>query len=485
MAYEAVRAWPDHRRLPDVSSASRELLGVLGPRRTTSALRYFVRTGTDAGAIIVAAVLGRLAWNGFDPTFRITLSMAAFLAAGAVGLLLAQGGYHPLAYVRPPTVRSLRGLMLAILGSVVLVDVTREVVIAQRSSLLAFGAVLVPALLAVPSAHLIAASALRSSAFESRVIIVGAGLVADRLEARLERMSGVSVVGRVDDRASATGAELGTLADLSRLCKEFQVDRVLVAFSRTPSDLQIASLRAAAATSQVSIVPRLYEMMTPASRSDDLDGIPLVHIGSHRRSRAALAGKRALDIIGSGILLIVFAPVLAAVAVAIKLSNNGPVFFRQNRTGLDGKVFSIWKFRTMEVDAERGRDGLAYLNESDGPIFKIRNDPRVFPVGRFLRRTSLDELPQLFNVLAGSMSLVGPRPLPVAEAAQIAPSGGVARTAVKPGITGLWQICGRSLLTQADLEHLDAAYAAGWSLTWDLQILLKTPECVLRHRGAY
>jgi lipopolysaccharide/colanic/teichoic acid biosynthesis glycosyltransferase len=175
---------------------------------------------------------------------------------------------------------------------------------------------------------------------------------------------------------------------------------------------------------------------------------------------------------------------MVACAIAIRFSSPGPALFKQRRAGRHGKPFTVLKFRTMRCDAEAEIVDLREKSEVDGPLFKIKEDPRVTRVGRILRATSLDELPQLFNVLVGQMSLVGPRPFVMAEAQEI--DGWAAkRFTVRPGMTGLWQVSGRSDLPFDDLRHLDYAYVASWSLWWDLRILVKTPPTVLARRGAY
>lgn len=463
-------------------------------RRSRDHARTVWLTVADLCAVLLTVLAAR-ALLDTGSAVKLTPGLSVTLAGVVVLLLAVQRGSDSPVYLSAPGGHTFRQLTIAILTSVVIIDLGRELAGSQRSSLLSFLILLSPTLLSVPAARAVVQAALGRTGRQSRVIVVGDGKVARRLEARLQRMRGVHVIGRVDDidhvdtggstDGSAPGSGLiGSLAELPRLCAENQVDQVLVAFSRTPGHLQLEGLRAATGTT-ISIVPRLYEMMPWGSKSDDLEGIPLIHVHQHQRRRTALVLKRAIDIAGASVLITLFSPVLLAVAIGIRLTSEGPVFFRQDRTGLGGRTFSIFKFRTMVVDAEKRREELLTVNEVDGPIFKMHDDPRTFAFGRFLRKTSLDEIPQLFNVFTGAMSLVGPRPLPVAEAAQVAPSGGVARTKVKPGITGLWQISGRSALNGDDLQQLDAAYASSWSITWDLQILLKTPAAVLLRRGAY
>lgn len=195
--------------------------------------------------------------------------------------------------------------------------------------------------------------------------------------------------------------------------------------------------------------------------------------------------KRILDFVGSAILIVLLSPLLVAIAIAVKLSSPGPIIYRQTRIGRYGVAFEFLKFRSMYVDAEqRLAELLKHGNEKDGPIFKMKNDPRVTPVGRFLRKYSLDELPQLFNVLRGDMSLVGPRP-PLAREVEQYDDRAFLRLSVPPGITCLWQICGRSDTSFEDWMELDSLYVQHMSFWLDLKILLKTPTAVIRGEGAY
>jgi exopolysaccharide biosynthesis polyprenyl glycosylphosphotransferase len=194
--------------------------------------------------------------------------------------------------------------------------------------------------------------------------------------------------------------------------------------------------------------------------------------------------KRAFDIAGSAILILLLAPLLGAIAVAIKLTSAGGAIYRSRRPGMGSEPFDCFKFRTMYADAEHRQEELEELNEKGGALFKIRDDPRVTPVGRFLRRWSLDELPQLFNVLRGEMSLVGPRPLPNRDYERLE-NWHRKRYLVLPGMTGVWQVSGRSELDFDELVRLDFLYLERWSVFLDLSILLKTIPAVLRRRGAW
>ena len=231
------------------------------------------------------------------------------------------------------------------------------------------------------------------------------------------------------------------------------------------------------------VAPQLTDIAGPRVHIRPVEGVPLLHVEEPTLSGMGWFIKNMLDKVSAFAGLMVLLPVFIAIAIAIKSKDSGPVFFRQPRVGMEGKTFRCWKFRTMYVDAEERLATLMDQNESDGLLFKMKDDPRITPVGRFLRRTSLDELPQLINVLRGEMSLVGPRPL-VAENGDFL--GDVRRRLlVRPGITGLWQVSGRSDLWWDDAVRLDLYYVDNWSLTTDLQILFRTVLVVLQRMGAY
>jgi exopolysaccharide biosynthesis polyprenyl glycosylphosphotransferase len=213
-------------------------------------------------------------------------------------------------------------------------------------------------------------------------------------------------------------------------------------------------------------------------------GFPFLEVGSPRLDSMPWAFKRILDIGGSFAGLILLSPLLVTVAMLIKLTSPGPVFFRQKRVGADEKVFTCYKFRSMYQDAERRQAELEARNEAGSVIFKVKNDPRITPVGRFIRRWSIDELPQLINVFTGEMSLIGPRPLPVRDF-ELMSEQDKQRLGTVPGITGFWQISGRSDLSFEEMLRLDLYYIENWSLLLDARILLKTLMVVLRHDGAY
>jgi len=218
---------------------------------------------------------------------------------------------------------------------------------------------------------------------------------------------------------------------------------------------------------------------------DELEGLPVMTIQSGPADSWPLTVKRVIDIVGSAALLAALAPFFAVVALLIKSDSSGSVFFTQERVGYNKRRFKMIKFRTMIVDAERQQELLEHMNEVEGPVFKIKKDPRITRVGAFLRRFSIDELPQLVNVLKGDMSLVGPRPLPVRDVERIDIQWHKRRFSIKPGITCLWQVNGRSNVSFNEWVRMDLDYIDKWSLGLDFLILLKTIPAVLRGPGAY
>jgi exopolysaccharide biosynthesis polyprenyl glycosylphosphotransferase len=233
------------------------------------------------------------------------------------------------------------------------------------------------------------------------------------------------------------------------------------------------------------VAPSLIDVGGPRIRTRPVASLPLIHVETPRFEGRKLFAKRTFDLLASATLLLLLSPVLIAVAIAVKLSSPGPVFFAQERVGIKGKLFKMLKFRSMVVDAEqRLADLQAQRDAGNSVMFKMKDDPRVTPIGRVLRRYSLDELPQLINVLLGSMSLVGPRP-PLPREVEAYDQHVNRRFLVKPGVTGLWQVSGRSSLPWEETVRLDLYYVENWSLTGDIVILWRTLRAVARRDGAY
>jgi exopolysaccharide biosynthesis polyprenyl glycosylphosphotransferase len=252
----------------------------------------------------------------------------------------------------------------------------------------------------------------------------------------------------------------------------------------TPKRLHQLAWGLERAAAELVIDPGLMEVTGPRLHIEPVDGLPLLRLTRPTFAGLSWLAKHLVDRLGAVGLLVVLSPLLLLISVAIKLEGGGPVLFRQTRVGRHGRAFRMVKFRSMVVDAEARLAGLAVANEGAGPLFKMRNDPRTTRVGAVLRRYSLDELPQLFNVLAGSMSIVGPRPPLPAEVARFGEDA-QRRLLVRPGLTGLWQVSGRSDLSWEQAVRLDLRYVENWNLALDLQILCKTLSAVVKSRGAY
>jgi exopolysaccharide biosynthesis polyprenyl glycosylphosphotransferase len=320
-----------------------------------------------------------------------------------------------------------------------------------------------------------------------RALIVGAGIEGRIVQRKLEAHPefGLQVIGFVDSERGP--GVIGEPEDLTRLIDTLEVDWVVMAASSAPTSEMLDLMREVRRPDvHLSIVPSYSELFTSNATIEELEGIPVVSLPPMRLSRSIRTVKRAIDLVASAVGLLILTPLLAVIAIAVKLDSKGPVFFRQKRHGRGGTEFKIVKFRTMVADAEAQRLAMAHMNEMEGagPLFKMANDPRITKVGAFLRKTSLDELPQLWNVLRGEMSLVGPRPFVVHESEQITGWAG-RRLDTTPGITGLWQVLGRNDIPFDEMVKLDYVYVTNWSLWWDIKILLRTIPTVLGRKGAY
>ena len=268
----------------------------------------------------------------------------------------------------------------------------------------------------------------------------------------------------------------------AEMVREHSVERVIIAPVSTDATDTLELIRLVKAVGvRVSLLPRLLEVVGSSVEFDNVDGLTMLGVRRFGLTRSSRLTKRTFDVIGATLGLIAVTPVFAAIVVAIRLDSRGPVFFRQTRVGLEGQHFEILKFRSMCIDAEARKAELRHLNETRG-LFKIDDDPRITHVGRLLRRTSLDELPQLINVWRGDMSLVGPRPLVLDEDARVA-GFDRARLALTPGMTGHWQILGSARIPMEEMVGIDYLYVANWSLWTDVKILLRTVPYVLARRG--
>ena len=321
-------------------------------------------------------------------------------------------------------------------------------------------------------------------------LVIGAGKVGDALYTEIKRRPemGIRVVGFLDDLKEKTDQNnplpiLGAIKDFSRVARREFINKVFITIHHD-HDVFIRLLEQAKALGiAVRVVPQGFDLTTGQFSKYNIGFIPILEYSDAQQFQRQ-AGKRIFDILCSLGLLVLLAPVFLVIALLIKMDNPGPVFFRSRRFGRGGRIFTMLKFRSMVTHAEQIQKDLCQQNEADGPIFKIKNDPRITPLGRWLRKYSLDELPQFLNVLWGDMSLVGPRPLPT-EQIEKEDLKQLKRLEVRPGITGLWQIRGRSDISFARLVKWDIWYINNWSFWLDWNILLQTVPVVLKGRGAY
>jgi exopolysaccharide biosynthesis polyprenyl glycosylphosphotransferase len=315
------------------------------------------------------------------------------------------------------------------------------------------------------------------------VLIVGAGKVGRQIVRQFEGHPEMhrTFCGFLDDRTPTGNEVVGRTYDLALLARSIFVDEVILA---PPHDREttLRVLREAQKLKlDVKIVPDLFGC-EPSGAAEQIGSIPLISLHRERAPVLRLLLKRMLDVFGSAAALIFFAPILALIAGIIRLDSPGPALYAALRVGRKGKPFQCYKFRTMVRDADRLKEGLREHNQRQGPFFKITGDPRITRVGRFLRRYSLDELPQLFNVLKGEMSLVGPRPHPLDDFSGYSLEH-LPRLDVTPGLTGLWQVTSRRDPSFQNGVELDIEYIRRWSLRMDLRILWKTAGAVLRGSG--
>ncbi|MDJ0336170.1 sugar transferase [Salinibacterium sp. G-O1] len=333
--------------------------------------------------------------------------------------------------------------------------------------------------------------------YSSTVLLIGSESSALHFATELARYprAGYRVVGACVPRGQLADTLPGTLVpvygDVNSLHDALAAsgaDTVVITSSAElpPQKLRELSWSLEPGRQHLVMAPALTDVGGPRIHTRPVAGLPLIHVETPRYEGFKNFAKRAFDIVGSALLIAIGSPILAGIAVAVRLGTFGPVLFRQERVGIGGTTFTMLKFRSMVTDAEERLEALRDQDRAAGNsvMFKMKNDPRVTPIGAFMRRFSLDELPQLFNVFRGNMSLVGPRP-PLAREVDVYENHVHRRFLVKPGITGLWQVSGRSNLSWEDTVRLDLYYVENWSMTGDLMILWRTARAVLGRAGAY
>ncbi len=338
-----------------------------------------------------------------------------------------------------------------------------------------------------------------------RVLVVGIGEAAQHFvrEVRENRSPAFEIVGLVEDDAGAQGTlidgvrVIGTTDDLGELVARERIEEIFLAKSGLPQEDAIELLsKCMRSRVPVKLVSDSFRLMASEATIRMIDGVPTLTVRESPMKGPALFLKRLLDVAAAFLCIVLLSPIFLFIALGIRLTSKGPVFFRQNRVGQGGREFTFYKFRTMRVDTDErlhreyarnfiNGKGIDRDGRADGqPVFKLTNDPRVTPVGRMLRKTSLDELPQLLNIVRGEMSLVGPRP-PIAYEIQHYKEWHRRRLEAKPGLTGLWQVSGRSSVPFNEMVLMDLYYIDNWSLWSDFKILLRTIPVIVSGKGAY
>ncbi|MDO8879925.1 MAG: sugar transferase [Coriobacteriia bacterium] len=392
--------------------------------------------------------------------------------------------------------RVLRGIALGVVAFILATYALKTPGLSRAWTLLAFAL----AVLCVSGGRVLSRAWLtarrRAGRMHRRTLVVGSNAEAASIVRMLLHRpdQGLTPIGciassRAEELALDYCAEdvpsLGSARDVASVVREHGIDTVIIAgsaFDHGVISRMIAEMRGMDISVHVSA--GLFEVLTSRVLVREVGGVPLITIRGVSLSRAALRTKRVFDLVVGTAVVIVGMPVWLAVCAAIKLDSRGPVFYRQPRVGQDGVIFGMFKFRSMCADADEKRAELAQKNEATGPLFKMKNDPRVTRVGRWMRKFSVDEFPQLINVLRGEMSLVGPRPPLEPETIQYTEHHW-RRMEVPPGMTGLWQVSGRSTLTFEEMVRLDLFYLENWSVGFDLALLARTVPAVLFARGSY
>lgn len=474
---------------------------VTSPRRRWLHLYSRVLVSVDAAALGLAGVIALPLRFGESPAEArisgISYSAIAFaLILGWLAVLGASRCYEPrFLGIGPEEYRRVGNASLRVTAVVALVAYAMKLQLARGfvAAFLVLGTVFVLAGRAAARAYL--RRGRLNGRFQHRVLVVGAPAQAGELAAELSRdpTYGLAVVGacvsggrgQVLDRGRPVPV-VGSLTTVPAALTTVDADVVAVAAGPglTGAALRRLSYELEGSNVELLVAPALTNVSGSRVHIRPVAGLPLLHLDEPELSGARKVAKNAFDLVVAGAALVLLSPLLVLLAGATRLGSPGPALFAQQRVGRNGQTFRLYKFRSMYVDAERRLADLQHLNEHDGVLFKMRHDPRVTPVGKLLRKYSLDEFPQLINVVRGEMSLVGPRP-PLAT--EVARYEGYAhrRLLVRPGITGLWQVSGRSDLSWDDAVRLDLQYVENWSLALDIGILLRTVSAVLRGRGAY
>ena len=487
----------DHRREPQVEAA-----------RPTHWSAHYVRrlAATDLVAIVVGVCAAQLLRFGVGASATIASFSVISYTAVSVSLAFAWLVALSLFRARDPRMvgegaeeyRRLAHASFALFGAVAIVGFLAKIEIARGYLAVALPVGLTLLLVGRMAWRRWLQQQRREGRYCSNVIVVGARHAAQEMASIFAREQGAGfrVVGVCEpgwagsrSALDVDGLLIPVLGDETAVMAAVAATRAsVVAVSNTES-LGAAGMRSLAwqlEASEIALVvaPGVVDVAGPRLQVRPVAGMPLLHVDKPQYEGANKFRKQSIDLAGATFGLLVLSPLMVGLALAVKLSSRGPVFYRSERIGLNGRPFPMLKFRSMDADADLQRIALADRNEGAWPLFKIRQDPRVTPLGRWMRRFSLDELPQLFNVLVGHMSIVGPRPQLPTEVLTYTDMI-QRRLLVKPGLTGLWQVSGRSNLSWEESVRLDLYYVENWSLLQDMMIVWRTVRAVLRSDGAY
>ena len=461
----------------------------------------FRQTGvalTDAAIITIAALsayAGRFGLSMFEDAADLDQPLLAYCTVPIVWLtLLAACGAHSSHHLQTGMVEYQRVVLgSAFFAGTVGISCFLAKYDLSRGFFVLLFAIGIPALLVGRMARRRALTRLRTRGmFQTSVLLAGSPSHIDEVARvlRREKWLGYQVIGAVTsapiDETPSGLPILGKVSDVVDLVADSVIDTVIFAEGSFPDSQHFKRMawELEDLETQMIVAPALTDISSERLHSRPVAGLPLVYVERPQAVAASQWSKRAFDMLGSGLLLLVAAPIIAVVALAVKLEDGGSVFFKQTRVGRRGEEFECLKVRSMVVDAEARKAELEAQNEGAGVLFKMAKDPRITKVGQFIRRFSIDELPQLWNVFRGDMSLVGPRPALPKEVAQY-DSDTVRRLDVLPGLTGLWQVSGRSNLSWDETVRLDVYYVDNWSIIQDLTILMKTARAVFGSDGAY
>ena len=468
---QTLTAAPTYRKAGRVVSLlALDLLGVFGAIWTALAVKALLTSNYHASAV-----------------FPDTTEFLAFAYLITV-LLFARVGLYSARETRPGLARTIATLFQATVIALIfaLVNGTEFNSYWIFYGSLIFGAIYIASLrylYEVTTGRL-----LERLGYQRRAVLVGTGhRIVEVAHALRDSHDLLNPIGffAVDSGSHEELPDLGELTDLTERIDQHAIEELIIVDPDFPQDRAVELVdRCRTHGVRVWVAPTTMEVLTRRTELVPGEGVPLLEVKPPVLEGFDFAVKRTFDFVIAGLLTVLFAPVMLVIAALIKLTSSGPILHRSPRPGIGGVPFDCLKFRTMYEDAEDRQDELEGLNEKSGALFKIRDDPRVTPVGRVLRRFSLDELPQLINVLRSEMSLVGPRPLPMRDDELMA-DWHRRRYLVLPGLTGLWQVSGRSELDFDDMVRLDFLYLERWSVLLDLVILLKTVPAVLRRQGAY